>query len=107
MVFLNDNRRFRRPEVRRPLGPSKAYPPSVIDLDAVLASAVAPEGFKAIAGQDGQILQGCRRLKAVKLQSCGFFNAREGTHCSSGGEICRPFVAITEDYGPVGELFIT
>jgi len=39
------------------VAPRKAYPPLIVDADAVLALAVAPEGFQPIAGWHTQRFQ--------------------------------------------------
>jgi hypothetical protein len=46
--------------------PLKTDPPLVVDADAVLALAFAPQGFQPIAGQSEEILQARRRLQSLQ-----------------------------------------
>jgi hypothetical protein len=52
---------------RLTLVPSKAYPPLVIDADAMLSRAVAVKSFQAIARQRSQIVQPVGRIDGQKL----------------------------------------
>lgn len=81
-------------------GPLEPDPPSVVDSNAVLASAVTLERFETIAGQGSQVLKGYRCFKSVELEPCGFFDARKSPDPYSGGEICSTFVAIADDHNP-------
>lgn len=49
--------------------PPKADSPLVIDADAVLALAVAPEGFQSIARRDPQVIEAASDLELPKLLS--------------------------------------
>ena len=51
---------------RRPFGPLEAYPPLVIDTNAILTLPGSFEGFEAVAGQI-QVEKRCSRLQLVKL----------------------------------------
>ncbi len=66
--------------------PNKAHPPLVIDADAVLARAVAPQKFEPIAGWDFQVLQHPRLVdhtqfaKGDSLNVRGSFRLRRPDH---------------------------
>src|SRR3989344_4537723 len=49
------------------VAPREAYPPLIVDADAVLALAVALKGFKPIAGRHTQRIQHGRRIELQQL----------------------------------------
>src|SRR5256885_994141 len=54
---------------RRALAPFKAYPPLIVDADAVLSAAVAVQSFKAIARRNPQIVELLGRVDGEELGS--------------------------------------
>ncbi len=58
LVVVNDLHICR---TRRPCRPLEAYPPLVVDANAVLSLSVTLQGFKSVAGQ---------RTEIPKLDSC-------------------------------------
>ena len=83
-MVINDLNIYRAGRSGRPF---EAYPPLVIDTDAVLAFAVAFQRFKAVAGQRRKIL-GCRgRFQTVKLQASGTINAGKGFDPLPGSDL--------------------
>ena len=74
--------------------PFEAYPPLVIDTDAVLAFAVAFQRFKAVAGQRRKILE-CR---GRKLQAGGPLNAGKGFDPFAGSKGEGTPVPIADDH---------
>ena len=69
---------------RASLRPLKAYPPLIIDTNAVPALAVTLESFETVAGQP-QIQKGCRGVQLVKLQFRLVLESGEGL--DSGGNV--------------------
>jgi hypothetical protein len=51
--------------------PPKADSPLVVDPDAVLALAVAPQGFQSIARRDPQVIEATGDLELAKFATCG------------------------------------
>src|ERR1700756_5708487 len=70
-----------------PCRPFKADPPLIVDTDAVLALAVAFQGFKAVAGQSREISNNRGRFQSVRLQACGPFDAGKGLDPFASSEI--------------------
>jgi len=56
--------------------PAEAYPPLVIDSDAVLSRAIAFQGFQAVAGRQGQVAQFARAIKLRELPQGHTLNLR-------------------------------
>jgi hypothetical protein len=54
---------------RRALAPLEAYPPLVIDADAVLAAPVAVQSFEPIAWRNSQMIKRLGRIDPEKLSS--------------------------------------
>lgn len=82
----------------RPARPFKADSPLVVNANAVLALAVADEGFKTIAGQDGQIAERGSRLKTIKLQARGACKPGKRFDAFSSGKVSRPLVPVADDH---------
>jgi hypothetical protein len=78
--------------------PFKAYPPLVIDADAVLAFAVAFQRFKAVAGQRRKVLERRSRFQTVKLQAGGLLNAGKGSNPFPSREVEGAPVPIADDH---------
>ena len=78
--------------------PFEAYPPPVIDTDAVLAFAVAFQRFKAVAGQRRKILECRGRFQTVKLQEGGPLNAGKGFDPFAGSKVEGAPVPIADDH---------
>jgi len=85
---------------RRSGRPFKAYPPLVVDADTVLAFAVAPQRFEAVAGQRRKVLEARGRFQTVELQTGGPLYAGKGFDPFAGGEDRGPLVP---DFGPQNE----
>jgi hypothetical protein len=94
-VVINDLNIYR---AGRSLRPFKAYPPLVIDADAVLAFAIAFQPFKAVAGQRRKIPDPRGRFQPVKLQPGGPLNAGKGFNPLPGGKIEGAPVPIADDH---------
>ena len=77
---------------RRAFRPLEAKPLSVIDPDAVLPLAVAPECFQPIAGQV-QVYKRRGRLQLVELHLRFALKSGEGFHSISLGELARSLVS--------------
>jgi len=82
---------------RASFGPLKAYPPLVIDADAVLALAIALEGFETVPGQV-QIKNGSRRFQLVKLQFRLALKAGKRLDSISFGKFSRSLVSEAHDH---------
>jgi len=80
-----------------PFGPFEANSPPVVDSNAVLTLAVTFQRLKAVARQDGEVLEGDDRFKSVDLKPHGPLDAGKRLHPFVGGEIRRPLVAIADD----------
>src|SRR5260221_9961893 len=94
-VVINDLNIHRPGRAGRPF---KAYPPFVIDADAVLASAIAFQGFKTVAGQGRKVSERRSRFETIKLQAAGPFNAGKGFDPSAGSKFGGPLVPIADDH---------
>src|SRR6266704_530279 len=85
---------------RRSGRPLEANSPLIINANAVLLLAVAQKGFKAIAGQGGNVSKRCGRFETVKLQARGTLKSRESLDAFAGGEISCPTVPIADNHWP-------
>ncbi len=56
--------------------PAEAYPPLVVDADAVLSGATAFQGFQAVAGRQGQVAHFARAIKLRELPQGHTLNLR-------------------------------
>ena len=82
----------------RAFWPFEAYPPLVIDADAVLASAVACQRFKMVAGQSGKVFQREGRMKTIEFEARRALNAGEGLDSFAGGEVSAALVPLADDH---------
>jgi len=82
---------------RASFGPLKAYPPLVIDADAVLALAIPLESFETVPGK-AQVKKGGRRFQLVKLQLRLAFKTGESLDSVSFGEFSRSLVSEAHDH---------
>jgi hypothetical protein len=78
--------------------PFKAYPPLIIDADAILAFAVALQRFKTVAGQRRKVLDRRSRFQTVKLHASGPLNAGKGFDPFPGSEVEGSLISIADDH---------
>jgi hypothetical protein len=82
--------------------PNKAHPPLVIDADAVLASAIAPQKFKPISGWNFQVLQHPRLVDHAQFAKGDSLNIRGQLSAAAPGPHETGFlVCETADHGIV------
>lgn len=81
-----------------PLLPAKADPPLIIDADAVLALAVAFEGFEPVAGRNLEILQPSDLMQKQELATGDSFNGPEPRHVLIVKQGFRPAVVEGADH---------
>lgn len=55
---------------RRAVAPDEADAPSVVDANAVLTPAIAPQSLQSIAGRCAQVVEPADRIKRQKLHPC-------------------------------------
>src|ERR1700690_1300260 len=91
-----DNFYVRRP--RGPVCPFKADSPLIVNANAVLALAIARQGFEAVAGERREIPNRGGSLHTVELQARGSFESRESLDPFPGGEIAASLVPIVENH---------
>jgi hypothetical protein len=82
---------------RAPFGPLKAYPPLVIDADAILALPIPLENFKTVPGK-AQVKKGGRRLQLVKLKLRLALKSGESLDPFPFGEFSRSPVSEAHDH---------
>src|SRR5258708_25079023 len=97
VLVVIDNFNIRRP--RLAFRPFKAYPPLVVDADAVFAFAVALQRLEPIPGQNRKVPDCERRFEPVQLHASGAFDTGESFHAFSGGEVGSPLVPEAHDHG--------
>src|SRR5882757_1282333 len=87
---------------RRSLAPFKAYPPLIVDADAVLSTPVAMQGFEPITRRHPQIVELFGRVNGKELGSCAALNlVRHGLDRITGKQRCRALVGEALDHGGV------
>src|SRR4051794_9869780 len=84
---------------RRCLAPFKAYPPLIVDADAVLSTPAAMQGFEPIARRHSQIVELLSRVDRQELGSCTTLNlVRQGFDRIAGKQRCRALVGEALDH---------
>src|SRR6476661_8757270 len=84
---------------RRSLTPFKAYPPLIVDADAVLATPVAVQSFEPIARRRSQIVELLGRVNGEQLGSRTALNlVRQGLDRITGKQRCRSRVGEALDH---------
>src|SRR5436305_13226959 len=82
------------------LAPFKAYPPLIVNTDAVLPAAIAMQRFKPIAGRNPQIFQILGRVHRKQLGSrTALHLVRHRLHGKTGEQRCRSLVGEALDTG--------
>lgn len=72
--------------------PDEAQAPLIVDPDAVLARAIAPQGFKLVAGRDAQEIQ---RSYSVQLLQLAQYNIRDcSTDATPRLDMLKEFIRI-------------
>src|SRR5882724_3689533 len=85
---------------RRSLAPFKAYPPLIVDTDAVLSTPVAMQSFEPIARRHPQIVELFGRIHSKEPGSCTALNlVRHGLDRITGKQRCRALVGEALDHG--------
>ncbi len=86
---------------RRAGVPDEADAPSVVDTNAVLAPAIAPQSLQSIAGRRAQVVEPAGRIKHQKLQPRALLDRRRqaanGMACENGSGM---LVGEAPDHGP-------
>src|SRR5229473_968064 len=95
LLMIVNNLHVRWPQ--RAARPLEANPPLIVNADAVLALAIADQGFEAIAGQSGNVSERCGGLETVELQARGALKTRKGLDAFARGEISGPAVPIADN----------
>jgi hypothetical protein len=83
---------------RASLRPLKAYPPPIIDANAVLALSLTLERFEPVPRQT-QVQKGGRRVQLVKLQFRPVLKSSEGFDSFPFGKFFRSLVSEAHDHG--------
>jgi hypothetical protein len=84
----------------RSLAPFEAYPPLIIDADAVLSTTVAMQSFEPIARRHPQIVELLGRVDGKQLGSCTALNlVRQRLDRITGKQRCRALVGEALDRG--------
>ena len=78
--------------------PTKAYAPLLIDADAELVSAIAPQVFQMIARKAAQIGEACRCFQNFEPFSPLALKALKRTDELTVRELLRPSVLETQDH---------
>jgi len=81
-------------------GPLKAYPPLVVDANAILALAIPFESFKTVPGQ-AQVKKGGRSFQLVKLQLRLALKAGKSLDSISSREFLRSLISEAHDHAVV------
>src|SRR6185312_4768911 len=81
--------------------PEEADAPLVVDPDAVLAFAVALQGFQAIGWRNAEVIQGRRGIEHAELAARDLLDiGRQSPGCSSAPDLLRLLVGKAPDHAP-------
>jgi hypothetical protein len=88
--------------VRMTFSPAKADTPLIVDADAVLSAPFAEQGFQAMGWGNSQVLQGNRRIDALKTHPGSAVNVlRDAVGCLSARQLSGFFVPVALDHGGI------
>ena len=85
---------------RRTVAPSEAHAPLVVDANAVLPPAIAPQSLQPIAGWRAQVVEPARRIDGQELHPRSLLNRhRQTANGMAGKDRGSALVAKAPDHG--------
>ena len=86
---------------RRAVVPDEADAPSIVDANAVLTPAIAPQGLQSIAGRRAQVVEPAGRIKHQKLHPRTLLDrSRQAANGMASEDGSSVLVGETPDHGP-------